>query len=122
MTRPKGTSVVEDVGNRVQGNIQTHGESQNSGKGAKKGRRKSKNTHTVKSQSKLTSEENAKRRRRPRSSKNEEARIANRQCRTGQWRLRAGYNSKGFRHSSDLDRLLSEPTYDDLMQVVDKQN
>ena len=46
MTRPEETSVVEDVGNREQGNIQTHGESKNSGKGATKGRDKSKNTHT----------------------------------------------------------------------------
>ena len=65
MTRPEETSVVEDVGNREQGNIQTHGESKNSGKGAMKGRYRSKNTHTAKSQSMLTSEENVQRRRRP---------------------------------------------------------
>ena len=56
MTTPKRTSVVEDVGNREQGNIQTHGESQNSGKGAAKRRYKLKNTHTATGQTKLISE------------------------------------------------------------------
>ena len=49
MTRLERTSVVEDVGNREQGNIQTHGESKNSGKGAMKGRYISRNTHNEES-------------------------------------------------------------------------
>ena len=78
MTRPERTSVVEDVGNREQGNIQTHGELKNSGKGAMKGRYGSKNTHTMKSQSMLTSKDDAKRRRRPNTSKNKDARFLSR--------------------------------------------
>ena len=46
MTRSEETSVVEDVGNREQGNIQTHGESKHSGKGPTKGSYKiKKHTH-----------------------------------------------------------------------------
>ena len=56
MTKPGRTSVVEDVGNREQGNIQTHGESHNSGKGATKGRYKPKNTHTATGQTNSISE------------------------------------------------------------------
>ena len=79
MTRPEETSVVEDVGNREQGNIQTHGESKNSGKGATKGRYKSKNTHTMKKQYISTSKDDTEENQRSWSSKNGEARIANRQ-------------------------------------------
>ena len=33
-----------------------------------------------------------------------------------------GYNAKSFKKSSDRDRLKTEPTYEDLMNVVDNKN
>ena len=45
-----------------------------------------------------------------------------RQNRSSQWRLRAGYNSKSFKKSCDLDRLRNEPSYEDLMNKVDGKN
>ena len=56
MTTPEGISVVEGVGNREQRNIQTHGESQKSGKGAAKGKHKLKKTHTATNRTKSISE------------------------------------------------------------------
>ena len=48
--------------------------------------------------------------------------LANRQKRTGQWRLRAGYNAKSFKKSYNMDRLKTEPTCEDLMNKVDNKN
>ena len=46
MTKTVETSVVEGVGNREQGNIQTHGESKKVVRGAQKGHISMEKTHT----------------------------------------------------------------------------
>ena len=121
MTTHGGTSAVEGVGSREQGNTQTQGESQKSGKGATKGQQ-NKNKHTVVTCRKSISEEHKKGRHRSKPSKYTDAQRANRQRRSSQWRLRAGYNAKGFRESCDMDRLMTKPSYKDLMNEADKKN
>ena len=55
MTTLEGTSAVEGVGSREQGNTQTQGESHRSGKGATKGQQ-NKNKHTVANRKRCVSE------------------------------------------------------------------
>ena len=116
MTTLGGTSAVEGVGSREQGNTQTQGESHKSSKGAAK-EQKNKNKHTVNNHSKPNSRTDKGRRRHKYSDK----KIAGRQYRSGQWRLCAGYNAKSFKKSCDLDRLITEPNYEDLMNEVDQK-
>ena len=115
------TSAVEGVGSREQGNTQTQGESQTSSKGATKGQ-KSKNKHTVNNHSKPISEGDKGRRQQSKPSKYTDEAISNRQRRTGQWRLQAGYNAKSFKKSCNMDRLMTKPSYKDLMNEVDRTN
>ena len=117
----KGTSVVEGVGSREQGNTQTQGESHKSSKGATKGQ-KNKNKHTVNNYSKPISRRDKGTRQQTKPSKYTDEAISNRQRRAGQWRLRAGYNAKSFKKSCDLDRLMTKPSYKYLMNEVDRKN
>ena len=116
MTTLGGISAVEGVGSREQGNTQTQEESHKSGKGATKGQQ-NKNKHTVAIRNKSISEEHKKGRHQSKPSKCTETQRANRQRRSGQWSLRAG-----FQESCDMDRLMTEPSYEDLMNEVDKKN
>ena len=117
MTTLRETSAVEGVGSREQGNTQTQGESHKSSRGATKGH-KNKNKHTVNNHSKPKSRTDKQRR----QHKYTDEAIAVRQNRSGQWRLCAGYNSKSFKKSCDLDRLRNKPSYKDLMNEVDGKN
>ena len=111
------TSAVEGVGSREQGNTQTQGELHTSSKGATKGQ-KSKNKHTVNNYSKP----NSRRYKGRRQHRYTDEETAKRQNRSGKWHLCAGYNAKSFKKSCDLDRLMTKPNYEDLMNKVDKHN
>ena len=121
MTTREGTSAVEGVGSREQRNAQTQGELHTSSKGTTKGQRSKKN-HTVTNQSKYISARDKRSKQQPKPRIYRDDNISNRQKRAGQWRLQAIYNTKSFKKSCGIDRLMTEPSYEDLMNEVDRKN
>ena len=120
MTRG-ATSTVEGVGSREQGNTQTQGELHTSSKGATRGQ-KSKNKHTANNYGKPISRRDKGTRQQTKPNKYTDKTMPNRQRRASQWCLCAGYNAKNFKKSCDLDPLMTEPSYEDLINEVDRKN
>ena len=114
------TPAIEDVNGREQGNTQTQGESGTGSKDATK-RQRRRNKHTVTGQHIFISDSDKRSKQRPKQ-RSYRDNLANRDKRTDQWHLRMRYNAKSFKKSSDRDRLKSEPTYEDLMNVVNNAN
>ena len=83
--------------------------------------KKDEKKHTVTSQRNLSSDSNKRSKQRPKSG-DYTSNLANRQKRTGLWRLCMGYNTKSFKKSTDREHLKTKPTHEDLMNEVDNQN